>query len=51
MNRSPLMITIAAGLLDPKHISAMGPALAEFLVLIDWQTSVSGMVKGGARSR
>ena len=48
MNRSPLMITIAAGLLDPKHISAMGPALAEFLVLIDWQTSVSGMVKGGA---
>ena len=43
------MITISAGLLAPKHISAMGPALAEFLVLIDWQTDDSGMVKGGAR--
>ena len=42
------MITISAGLLDPKHIGAMGPALAEFLCLIDWQTDASGLVKGGA---
>ena len=42
------MITISAGLLDPKHIGVMGPALAEFLCLIDWQTDASGLVKGGA---
>ena len=42
------MITISNGLLDPKHIAAMGPALAEFLCLIDWQTDASGVVRGGA---
>ena len=41
------MITVSAGLLAPKHISAMGPAIVEFLVLVDWQTDTSGSVKGG----
>ena len=45
------MITIATGLVDAKHIHAMGPALAEFLVLVDWQTDASGLVKGGAPVR
>ena len=42
------MLTISSGLISPRHISAMGPALAEFLCLIDWQTDTTGRVKGGA---
>ena len=46
-NSDQPMFTISAGLLDPKHIGAMGPALPEFLCLIDWQTDTSGLVRGG----
>lgn len=47
MSRGPLMITISNGLLTRKHVAAIGPAWAEFLCLIDWQTDDSGLVKGG----
>ena len=49
-NHQP-MITVSAGLVAAKHIGAMGPALAEFLCLIDWQTDKSGLVRGGAPVR
>ena len=45
--KSP-MITVSAGLLDPRHLHRMGSALAEFLCLVDWQTDKSGTVRGGA---
>ena len=45
--KSP-MITVSAGLLDPRHLNRMGSALAEFLCLVDWQTDASGVVRGGA---
>lgn len=48
MSSGPLMITVSNGLLDPRHIAAIGPAWAEFLCLLDWQTDASGLVKGGA---
>ena len=41
------MITVSNGLLDPKHVKAMGTASWEYLTLLDWQTSEDGTVRGG----
>ena len=38
---------VSSGLLDPRHVAAMGPAWAEFLLLLDRQTDADGTVNGG----
>ena len=46
VEKSP-MITISNGLLDPRHVAAMGSAIWEYFVLLDRQTSPNGTVNGG----
>lgn len=41
------LITVSTGLLSPQHAKAIGPALWEFLALIDRQTTEDGTVNGG----
>lgn len=43
----PDWLRVKSGLLDPKHVTAIGPALWEFLLLVHWQTHDDGTVKGG----
>ena len=38
------LITVSNGLLDPEHVSRVGPAVWTYLCLIDWQTQPDGTV-------
>ena len=44
--KSP-MITISNGLLDPKHVKAIGPAVWTYFALLDKQTKPDGTVNRG----
>ena len=41
------MITVSAGLLHPKHVKAIGPAVWTYLALLDKQTKPDGTVNHG----
>ena len=38
---------VSAGLLDRKHVQAMGTSVWEFLACLNWQTDAAGRVLGG----
>ena len=44
--KSPI-ITVSAGLLDPRHVKAIGPAVWTYLALLDKQTKPDGTVNHG----
>ena len=41
------MITVSVGLLDPRHVKAIGPAVWTYLAVVDKQTSPDGTVNHG----
>ena len=41
------MITVSAGLLDPRHVKAIGTAVWTYLAVLDKQTSPDGTVNRG----
>ena len=41
------LITVSAGLLDPRHVKAIGPAAWTYLAVLDKQTSPDGTVNRG----
>ena len=44
---SPQRVEVSAGLLEPRHLAAIGPALGLYLVLIAWKPYGTPFVRGG----
>ena len=47
MSDRPFLFTVSSGLLEKKHVKAMGPAIWTYLALLDKQTKPDGTVNRG----